>query len=309
MDSYTESFDKAAKMLCSDLSEVLIKIPDNKKKIIQEIRLRSDKPVALSSGREALFVCESGEIIYSPAPRAFVCSQHNLFESFKGICGYSVYSKQNEINGGYITSRCGSRIGICGTASLKNGEINSVTDITSMNIRVSRQIFGISRKLLSETFPLDGGILIVGAPSTGKTTLLRDIAYNVSLGKDCRIMRTCVIDERGELSGGNSGHIDLGLSDVMCSYPKDKGIIQAIRSLSPQLIICDEVGTDEDASAIAKGANAGAFIIASIHAGIEDELMRRSQTKKLLNTGAFRTIVYLSSSDKPGQICKIVRNN
>ena len=227
-------------MLCNELSQSLIKIPDSKKKLIQEIRLRCNKPIALTSGKETLFVCKDGSIIYSPGPRAVRSLKHHIFDSFRSLCGYSVYSKQNEIIDGYITASNGSRIGVCGTANIKNNEIISVSDITSMNIRISRQITGISNELISKIFPLKGGVLIVGAPTTGKTTLLRDIARNVSTGNGCRIMRTTVIDERGELSGGNKGSIDLGLSDIFTGYPKSDGIMQAIRSFSPQLIICDD---------------------------------------------------------------------
>ncbi len=294
-------------MLCNELSQTLLKISDSKKSMIQEIRLRCSKPIALTSGKETFFVCRDGSIIYSPGTRAVKCLKHHIFDSFRSLCGYSVYSRQSEITDGYITASNGSRIGVCGTANIKNNEIISVTDITSMNIRIPRQITGVSNELFVKLFPINGGILIAGAPTTGKTTLLRDIAVNVSTGNGCRIMRTAVIDERGELSGGNKGKIDLGLSDIFTGYPKSVGIMQSIRSFSPQLIICDEVGTDKDAEAIMKGANAGAYIIATIHAGSVDELVRRPQTKKLISTGAFKSIVMLDSSDKPGKIKEIIR--
>ncbi len=304
-----EYFNEAAKMICGEISSVLMKIPDSRKSEIQEIRLRCGRPVALTSGTETLFVCSDGGIIYSPAPRAVITGKHHIFESFKSICGYSVYSKQSEIISGFITAENGCRIGICGTASVKAGEITAVTDITSMNIRISRQVFGAADKMISRLFPISGGILIAGPPGCGKTTILRDLAYNISIGKSTKIMRTCIIDERGELSGGNKGKIDTGLADVQVGYPKSHGIIQAIRALSPQVIICDEVGTDEDASAVAKGTNAGAYIIATVHAGSYEELMHRSQAKKLLETGAFQTVVILGKPDKPGRIEEIIKLN
>ena len=101
------------------------------------------------------------------------------------------------------------------------------------------------------------------------------------------------------------GSDGLGLCDVLAGYPKSEGIIQAIRSLSPQVIICDEIGDESDCSAIAAGANAGAALIASIHAGSFQELMQRSQTEKLLATNAFRWAVILSGADKPGNIREI----
>lgn len=307
MNKDVQYFDESAKMIGGTLSGILMKIPEVKKIQIQEIRLRCDKPIAMTAGTDTFFVCDDGNIIYSPAPRAVVSSKHHIYESFKSICGYSVYSKQNEITNGFLTAQNGSRIGICGTAAVRSGEITAVTDITSMNIRISRQIFGAADEIISALFPMDGGILIAGKPASGKTTILRDIAYNVSIGKSTKIIRTCLIDERGEISGGNRGYIDTGLADVQVGYPKDKGIIQAIRSLSPQLIICDEVGTDDDAKAIAAGANAGVYIIATVHAGSYDELLHRSQAVKLLETGAFKTVVMLENLDRPGRISEIIK--
>ena len=302
MEKDIQYYNESVKILGGELSAVLLKIPDAKKQNIQEIRLRSGKPVALTEGMDTLFVCRDGAVIYSPGTRAVVCTRQNMSDCFKSICGYSIYSRQNEINSGFVTAKTGSRIGICGTANVKNGEISAVTDITSMNIRISRQIHGAAHEIITRLFPLRSGILIAGAPSTGKTTLLRDIAYNASLGNECRIMRTSVIDERGELSGGNKGELDLGLSDVQVGYPKDKGIIQAVRSLSPQVIICDEVGTAADADSVAQGANAGAFIIATIHAESYEALLKREQGRRLLKTGAFGTVVILGSGSSPGTV-------
>lgn len=302
MEKSIRYYDECVKIAGGEISDILMKIPDSKKQSIQEIRLRCGKPVALTEGKDTLFVCRDGSIIYSPGTRAVISTKQNMSDCFKSICGYSVYSRQNEINSGFITAKNGSRIGICGTANVKNGEITAVTEITSMNIRISRQIFGAAHEIINRLFPLKSGILIAGPPSSGKTTLLRDIAYSVSTGKNTKIMRTTVIDERGEISGGNSGHIDTGLADVQVGYPKDKGIIQAIRSLSPQVIICDEVGTAADSDSVALGANAGAYIIATIHAENYEALLKREQGRRLLATGAFGTVVILNSVSEPGTV-------
>ena len=122
-------------------------------------------------------------------------------------------------------------------------------------------------------------------------------------------MRVAVIDERGELSGTfrGSAYNDLGLCDIMNGYPKGEGIIHAIRALSPQVIVCDELGTEEDCRAVAQGFHAGAWIVASIHAGSLEELQRRSQGRRLLRSGAFRTVTVLTSCDRPCEISGIYR--
>ncbi len=304
MEEKNTGFDTAVDILCDELAETVRKIPERKKSLIQEIRLRVHKPVTFSYGSETLFADSSGKILYSYSDKVYTVSKRNIYDTFRRICSYSVYSHQNDIKNGFITVHGGHRVGICGTAVVNDGKISAVSDISSLNIRIARQIFGVSEELVSKLCPLKNGVLIVGAPSSGKTTLLRDIAYRISMGMGCKMQKTVVIDERGELSGTHNGvsFNDMGLCDILNGYPKGEGILQAIRSLSPQVIICDELGTDKDCENVAAGLNAGAKIIASIHASGFDELMRRSQAVKLLKTGAFGTAVFLESADKP---CKI----
>lgn len=307
MKDNIQSFDSAASY-CGELKYLLEKLPESKKATVQEIRLRSGKPLTLTDGKITMFVSNDSKILYTAGENAVRVTQRNIYDTFKSLCSYSVYSRQNEIKSGYITVKGGHRVGLCGTAVVKDGEVTAINDISSLNIRIARQIFGASEELFEKAYSEGGGILIAGLPSSGKTTVLRDMAYRLSLGIDCHVMRTAVIDERGELSGtyGGTAENDLGLCDVLNGYPKGEGIIQAIRSLSPQVIICDEVGTESDAAAISAGANAGADIIATIHAGSYDELLRRKQARRLLETGAFKTVVILESADRPGKVSEVV---
>ena len=246
--------------------------------------------------------------MYTMGEKAFRVSQRGIYDTFRRICDYSVYSRQDEIKNGYITVKGGHRVGLCGTAVLTDGKISALNDISSMNVRIARQIFGVSEEIINHLYPFEGGILIAGMPSSGKTTLLRDLARSLSLGIGCHVTRTAVIDERGELSGTYSGvsYNDMGLSDILNGYPKGEGIIHAIRAMSPQVIICDELGTDEDCRLVSQGFNAGAVIIASIHAGNYEELMRRKQAVSLIETGAFKNIVMLESSNRPCKIAKVI---
>ncbi len=309
MTETKDSFTSAAEILCDELKSIMQQIPEGKKAHIQEIRLRNGKPLALSEGSAAMFVDSSGKILYSPGERAFRVTSRHIYETFRRLCSYSVYSHQNEIRNGFITVKGGHRVGLCGTAVVTDGRVSAVNDISSLNIRIARQVSGAAEELIGTVCPLEGGLLIVGAPAAGKTTMLRDIAYRLSLGVGCKIMRTSVIDERGELSGTYSGsaYNDLGLCDVLNGYPKGEGIIHALRALSPQVIICDELGSEEDCRMVSEGFNAGAYIIATIHAAGYEELMRRPQAKELLHTGAFRTVVILESADRPCRISQLIR--
>lgn len=304
----SERFDEASRALSEPLYKTLYKIPKELKHSVQEIRLRAEKPITLSCGNRILFVNTNAQISES-MENAVISSFEDIVTTFQNICCYSVYSHQNEIKNGFVTMGSGHRVGLCGTAVTSHGEITSVRDISSLNIRIAREIPDASEKLLKRVGSIDGGLLIVGTPCSGKTTILRDLARRISLGIDCRIMRTSVVDERGELAGSYAGisRNDLGLADILNGYSKHDGIMQALRTLSPEAIICDEVGASSDMSAIEQGVNSGVNIIATIHAGSYRELLSRKQGKALLDTCAFKTVVMLKSRESAGTIDKIIR--
>lgn len=302
-----DSFVSAAEMLCEEVREAVLSLPESKRTAIQEIRLRAGKPLALTDGTSTLFLEEGGRVLYSVSEKAFCTTQRQIYDTFRRLCGYSVYSVENEIRNGYLTVRGGHRVGLCGTAVVAEGRIAALSDISSLNVRISRQVLGAAEELVRRLYPFKGGVLLVGAPSSGKTTMLRDFARRISLGEGCRMLRTTVIDERGELSGtyhGTAGN-DMGLCDILNGYPKGEGILQAIRALSPQVIVCDELGTDEDCRLAAQGFHAGAIIAASVHAPDYESLLHRPQAQRLLQTGAFQNVVILQSSDRPCTIAEI----
>ena len=153
--------------------------------------------------------------------------------------------------------------------------------------------------------------LFISAPRCGKTTILRDVARNLSLGtnrgRGCNVV---VIDERSELAGMYRGkaQMDLGpRSDILDSCPKAKGMIMAIRSLSPQVLIADEIGRREDGEAIQECINAGVAVITSVHARNIEEARNKPFLQGLLAAGAFEILVVLSRRCGPGTVEEIVR--
>ena len=184
-------------------------------------------------------------------------------------------------------------------------------DISSINIRIARQVYGCASGVLQAVGKnLRDGVLVAGAPSSGKTTILRDIARQLSSGLCGDVRKVAVVDERGELAGTYRGvpQNDLGpCCDVLDGYPKGEGILQAIRSLSPEFIICDEMGGLADVEAAAQGLNAGVGMISSVHAGSVRELLRRQQALSLLHTGAFGYVVLLEGSREPGRVAGVYK--
>ena len=303
-----DSFVSAAEILCDELRNAVMSIPESRRANIQEIRLRCGKPLVLTDGTSALFIDSGGRVLYSLSDNAFRVTQRHIYDTFRRLCSYSVYSCANDIKNGFITVKGGHRAGLCGTAVVSGGKITAVNDISSIDLRISRQITGVSEPVIKRLCPLRSGVLIAGVPSSGKTTILRDIAYRLSLGIDCKIMRTVVIDERGEISGTYSGkaYNELGLCDIMNGYPKGEGIMQAIRAMSPQVIICDELGDEKDCRSVEQGINAGVIIIATAHASSFEELMKREHIGRLIRMGAFGNIVMLGTSDRPSHMEEII---
>ena len=245
-----------------------ITLPEGGAERIAEIRLRTNRP--------AYAVTLDGENIPCSPP----FSQEDISECFLELCRNSVHSFAREIAEGYITLPGGGRVGFCGTAVMQDGRLTSLRDISSLNIRFPRQVKGCAEELCRRAFRQGLCSLIVcGKPLSGKTTVLRDMAR--ILGKSRRV---AVVDSRSELAGVQGGvpSLDVGENtDVLNGYSKADGIICALRSLSPEIIICDEIG--DDAGAVRQCMSCGVKLIVSAHAGSITELKRRPALSELLS--------------------------
>lgn len=234
---------------------------------IAEIRLRA--------GRQAVSVNVFGEMKICSPP----FSAEEIAECFAEICRYSVYSFEEEIARGFVTLDGGHRVGICGTAVTKNGQITSIKDVSGLNIRIAHQVIGCADELYGRVFSHGlHSLLLAGKPLCGKTTVLRDLARQLGARR-----RVVLIDSRGELSASVRGvpSFDIGLNtDALCGCGKSAGIMLAIRSLSPEVVICDEIGNDE--AAVEQAMFCGVKVIASAHAKSIEELKKRPSTRGLV---------------------------
>lgn len=283
---------KSSEILCyfsGRLGEAIGKISDWEN--IWEIRLRVNRPLAVSAGKKIFYVTDNGQLTYN-SKTAFVVSEQDILRCFEAVCRYSVHSFQREITQGFITVKGGHRVGFCGTPVLRDGAVENIKNISSMNFRIAREAIGCADKLFSGCF--SGGlcnVLVAGIPSSGKTTILRDLAR--LLGERYRV---ALIDERGELAAVSGGipQNDIGVNtDVFDGYGKALGISAAVRVMSPQIIVCDEIGSEEDFLAIREAACSGVYIAASIHAADMDDLKR-----KRIDLGFFDRIAFLSDMGK-----------
>ncbi len=301
MDEFEKRFSYLRCVLSNRICELLNRLTKVQIENAQEIILRTNRPVSIYSNNEQLFFTENGCVVNKITDQKMhICSKNEIFEIFHNICNYSVYSRQYEINNGYITLKGGHRAGICGTAVTNGESIVNIKDISSINIRISREIKGCSKTLLNFLNP-QNGVLICGPPSSGKTTLIRDIARTISYQ-----YKTSLIDERNEISATVNGisQNDIGLCDVYDNYKKSVAIEQAIRTMSPQIIVCDELGSIEDIDAVRNAVNCGVSFIATVHCNSENDLLVRENLKNLLKTYAFSKIIFLDTRENVGEIKK-----
>ena len=251
---------------------------------LNELRLRVGNP--------AVVMYSQG---YEYIDSHVILSSEDIQEAFERICDYSVYSHQQELSHGFITLPGGHRAGICGTASHDKLGNRTVNFISSINIRVSNEHIGCSAEIFSRLFSKRiAGTLIAGPPCSGKTTLIKDIGLKLSSSPISK--KVCIVDERNEIAAMYRGvpQNTIGpFCDVLSFYPKAEGMINAVKTLSPEIIICDEIGGHGEAEAVCEVLNSGIVIISTVHSCNVNELYNNYSVKKLLKSGAFANVVLL----------------
>ena len=197
----------------------------------------------------------------------------------------------------YISYRGGIRVGVCGRAVCDKDKIISVDKIDSLNIRIPHIMRGICDPVLAALGQKKdgGGILIYSLPGVGKTTLLRDIAITLSSFPHSK--RVCLIDSRCEI--GDGGY-DCPTLDIYSGYPPRDAIEMAVRTMSPEIIICDEIGGDEEFRALLSLCGKGIPVIASAHAGECRELLLNKNLRLLHENGLFS--LYIGIARKRGTL-------
>ena len=302
-----DSFDSAVDFLDERLRAALFGVDSRVKESAYEIRLRAARPVVIVTRVGSLFVYKSGRTgsVYSPG--ALAATPAELQASFSRMCGYSVHSNSAAAASGFISLAHGHRAGVCGTAVMaESGTVKSFRDISSVNLRIAHEVPGSSDEIYPSLF--SQGIvsaIIAGPPLSGKTTLLRDLARRLSGVSGGRYYRVAIVDERGEIAASSGGcpQCDVGFSDVLTGYPKDVGILTALRTLSPQIIICDEIGNLSETKRILEGMNSGVNFLVSVHVGKDEDLRSRPAAAELLASGVFSKLVMLGES--PGETAGI----
>ena len=302
-------FDNAVGSLSMKVKNILLALPPQIKEKCFEVRIRVNSPIMLTMSGEQLFVSGRGTTSRIYHDGFFLVSKFDISECFKAICEYSVHSHQQEINNGFITLTGGHRVGICGTSVTENDKIINIKDISSLNLRIAKQIYSAGDEVVTILKKKLAGTVIIGQPSSGKTTVLRDVIRQLSIGVLGYPLKVALIDERGELSATAGGvpQNNIGPScDCLFGYPKAIGMNIAVRTLSPDVIVFDEIGTSAELSAVTESLHSGVTVITSIHAGSEKDFLQKNIGKALVECGAFENFVFLKSKDEPSIIKSVV---
>ena len=277
--------------------EIMTNIKNDEEKI-EEIRLRSNKPLILKCGSEVK--------VYN-----YIVSQNEVLQAFDKICENSIYSYKRQICEGYITIKGGNRVGIVGSGVIENGQVININYISSLNFRISRQKIGCSNQIVADIINFENNTiyntLIISPPGAGKTTLLRDIIRNISNGFYGFEGQTVgVADERGEIAAMYKGipQNDIGIrTDVIDNMPKADAMKILIRSMAPNVIASDEIGSKEDIEAINYAICSGVKGIFTAHGKSLEEIHKNRKLAQLIENEIIEKIVILNVAKKGEYRC------
>ena len=286
-------FRQAAALLPPHLRRPVERLDGTSQARAEELRLRAGRPLTL--------VCPEGERTV-PGAEAPVRSM-DLSLVLEIATQASAHTALERVRNGFFTVRGGHRIGICGSGVVRDGEVRHLRQLSSLAIRVAREVPGLSAAVLDRLW--SGGVLqstlLLSPPGGGKTTLLRDLIRAVSDGEGGPALRVGVADERGELAAMYQGEPQFSIgrqTDVLDGCPKGPALLMLLRGMNPQVLAADEITAPEDAAALEMAANCGVSLLCTAHAGSLEELKARPLYRRLLDEGLFRRLVIIERAGR-----------
>ena len=298
MNNKTNNLESIWKILPRRIRESLIaQIPDEER--LQEIRLRA--------GQEVLFYC-GGQEYTLKLEECNRITLEEIQETIQYATGYSLYAYEQEMKQGYITIEGGHRIGIAGQVIMEQNGVRNFRYISSVNIRVAHQIRGCADAVMPY-LTSQGDVystLIIAPPGCGKTTLLRDLIRQIANGCDHLKGKTVgVVDERSELGGCYLGirQNDLGIrTDLLDACPKADGMLMLIRSMGPEVIAVDEIGSVEEVGILQYAMHCGCRMLATVHGENYQEIRGKPLFEDFFRMQLFERYIVLCRGERIGQL-------
>ncbi len=271
---------------------------------LKEIRLRCGAPVVLLDGGQEWFLRENGELCRQ-SEHGMVLAPEDMEAVLRHLCKDSLYAYTDEIRQGFLTVSGGHRVGIAGQVVLEQDHtIRTIKHISYLNIRIAREWYGAADELLPYLYAGKQfqNVMLISPPGCGKTTLLRDLIRQVSNGNPYGAgMTVGVVDERSELAGSYRGipQNDVGIrTDVMDACPKTIGIVLLLRSMAPQVLAVDELGTKEDVKAVEQAAVSGVKLMLTVHGDSEEDIKKHLFLKELWEQRLIKRYVLLGKEQE-----------
>lgn len=295
-----------------EIEQVLHGLPVDTRSRIEELRFRIGQPLQLCGESVEGFLTPESQISIDPA-KGLMVTAVQLSRVVQAVSQSSLYAVEDELRRGFITMPGGHRVGVAGRVVVyEDGHIRSIRSITSVNLRIAKERVGVADRIRPYLYRKQDGqpysTLVLSPPQCGKTTLLRDLVRQWSenlVRANGRAMKVAVIDERSELAGCIEGIPQFSLgprTDVLDACPKAEGLLMAIRSLSPDIVVTDEIGRAADRDAILEAVHAGVTVLASAHAHHLDEWRRRPYMDELFSLQVFSRYVVLNRQHGPGTV-------
>lgn len=295
-------------MLEKILSDDIYNILANKVNLnsVCEIRLRADKPIVLLIGSQRTFLGRGG--VTSNLKEAIRASKVMIEDIIFRASECSIYSVNEQIKRGFIVTQGGIRLGIGGDIIEENKNIKTMTNFSSVNIRLPHEIKNCSLSAFNYLVEENKvyNTLVLSPPGAGKTTFLRD--FICQLSERNYAYNVLILDERGELDIGSDDCVG-NFADKICYAQKSVGFENGIRALSPNIIVTDELGQREDVEAVNYAINCGVTVLASVHCDSIDSFLKKPNFEKLIENKLFERYVLLSLRNGPGTLEGIYNEN
>ena len=283
------------------LYESICAVPFEK---INEIRLRVGSLITINVGGTCLYLTYNG--LSKSVGDGIIIKSCNLDYILQKISNNSLYSINDQLINGYVTYQ-GLRIGVCGEIVYGENSIKTVKNISSLNIRIPHIIKNCSLKVYGNL--VEGGVkntLIISPPGAGKTTFLRDFAYQLKMRE--HNPNLLIVDERCEITSVYEKEIFAGI-DIIKNCTKEYAFSNGIRSMSPNVIITDEINVDKDLDAIQNAITSGVKVIATLHAKDIIDLKSKNSFKEMLRKEMWERIVVIGTSNGLGTIEGVYNQN